>query len=125
MAHGKIKKSAVLYLHKPDTQYQCKDCSMWLSKTERCTIHGPSDVIKGYGSCGLFVKGPAMSGKPMNEVTTLESGYAENRPGFSCKRCKYFLDEDWDCREVDRFSDGDDYGVIHPDGCCNNWESIE
>lgn len=37
-----------------------------------------------------------------------------------CRDCKYFLPED-DCQKVDRASEGDDPGIIHPEGYCNRW----
>lgn len=125
MAHQKIQKQAVLYLHKPDTDYECQDCSMWISETNRCTIHGPNDIVNANGSCGLFVKGAAMPGKPMSEVTKQDSGYVETKNGFSCKRCQYFEPDAWNCQVVDRFSAGPEYGIIHPDACCNNWEPLK
>lgn len=120
---AKIDKQSVLYLRKPNTQYQCRDCSMFLAKPERCTIHGSQDLIRPIGSCGFFVKGHAMDGKPMGEVTTLESGYTESPEGFSCKRCANFLPETLDCKRVDAQSEGDDLGVIHRDACCNAWQA--
>lgn len=122
MAHEKIGKQAVLYLHKPNTEYQCRDCAMFLAETERCTIHGPDDIIKAYGSCGLFVKGKAMTGKPMSEVTKLDSGYGENEAGFSCKRCANFQPRSQNCRVVDPMSEGPDFGWIDADACCNAWQ---
>lgn len=96
---------------------------MFIASTERCSIHGADDVIRSYGSCGLFVKGhPMPDMKPMSEVTKTQSGYVENKSGFSCKRCEYFLPDDLDCQIVDRNSKGDDKDKIHPDACCNNWE---
>lgn len=98
---------------------------MFLAKDERCTIHGPDDIIKPYGSCGLFVKGYSMPGHPMGNVTKRESGYEENRPGFSCKRCEYFHGDEKKCEKIDHNSFGDDPGIIHPDACCNAWDSEE
>lgn len=95
---------------------------MFLAASTQCTIHGPSDVIQPYGSCGFFVPGQAVPGSPMSGVTKIDSGYAENQPGFSCKRCDYFIPRAWDCEAVDKSSLGADAGMIHPDACCNNWE---
>lgn len=120
---GSVSKQATLYLHKPETQYACADCTMFLAKAERCTIHGKRDMIKSYGSCGLFVKGMPMEGHPMGNVTKQESGYVEHGPGFSCKRCEYFDAAKQDCEIVDRDSPGDDPGIIHRDACCNAWEA--
>lgn len=96
---------------------------MFLAKVNRCTIHGPSDVIRAIGSCGFFVKGHAMAGEPMGEVTTRESGYVESASGFSCKRCRYFLADAQACRVVDAQSEGDNLGQIDPNACCNHWKA--
>lgn len=126
----KIDKASVLYLHKPSTDYECRDCTMFIPATKHCSIHGPQDVIQPYGSCGLFVKGKPGTGMtqpmhPMSQVTKVQSGYVESQEGFSCKRCEYWIKADSDCQKVDRFSQGDDYGVIHEDGCCNSFESAD
>lgn len=122
---AKIPKQAVLYLRKPDTQYQCQDCTMFIAGSEQCSIHGPEDQIRAIGSCGFFVKGmPMPDMKPMGEVTTQESGYVESQPGFSCKRCRFFLPGRGDCQAVDKDSPGDDPHRIHADACCNNWKSL-
>lgn len=120
---GKIAKQAVLYIHKEGTEYTCGDCAMFLAELERCNIHGREDVIRAHGSCGFFIFGQPMGGEPRGEVTPLQSGYTEAPNGFSCKRCEYFLADQMDCRKVDRYSEGDDPGDIHPDGCCNAWEA--
>jgi hypothetical protein len=123
---GKMDKSAVLYLHRTGTEYQCKDCVLFQPAVERCWIHSDVAVIKPYGTCGLFVKG-----KPnrlfertdqLGAVSKLESGYVEHKEGYSCKRCEYFLSTALDCQKVDKNSPGDDTGKIHPDACCNKWE---
>ena len=118
----KIAKQAVLYLRKDGTDYQCRDCSMFLAGPERCSIHGPKDRIRAVGSCGYFVKGKPMPNmKPMGEVTVLESGYVESLRGFSCKRCGNYQPAAYRCRVVNEASKGDDAGEIHPDACCNAW----
>lgn len=123
---GSIPKQVALYvfMHGGQTAYECRGCSMFLHEFERCTIHGPTDVIRGYGSCSYFIFGKSMGGKPMGEVNVLTSGYSENpaRVGFSCKRCKYF-DLSGDCRKLDKDSKGLTPGLIHPNACCNAWEA--
>lgn len=123
-AAPKQAKEAVLYVLKPDTQYQCKDCPLYLTG-DRCVIHGIDDVIKGIGSCGFWVKGnPNLNNHtpPLGLVTKLESGYMENEPGFSCKRCSVFGGaEIKKCARVDENSQGDTPGEINPDACCNAW----
>lgn len=129
----RIDKRSVTYLHvMPSgvTQYECRDCPMWISDTERCTIHG-EDVIRATGSCNFFVHGPPITSaedEPHGMVTTMQSGYEENPygVGFSCKRCTFFVPhpdggESGGCDIVDYDSSGDDPGMIHPNACCNAW----
>lgn len=139
-AVGKIPKQAVLYLHVVrdvnghQTQYQCRDCAKWIADLNRCTEHGLEDQILADGGCGLFVRGESVQAAdgaaPKGYVTIAESGYEENGPGFSCKRCVFFLpgtdsEGGWfkpgDCQRVAAASSGDDPGGIHPDACCNGW----
>lgn len=135
----RVSKQGTVYLHvlpDPDgyqTQYQCRDCPMWIGDVERCTIHGPEDVIKPFGTCGYFVRGQPVSSEghePMGGVTPLQSGYEENAVGFSCKRCAAYvamvlengtLADSGGCQIVDYDSPGDDPGKIHPDACCAAW----
>lgn len=123
MAEDLDKKSAVLYVHKPDTQYECGDCPAWISETNRCYFHGYGDVILPLDSCGLWMKGSPdiLGSSPQGWVTKQESGWVRSNYGFSCKRCEHFDPQAWRCTEVDPDSVGDDMGMIHPDACCNEW----
>lgn len=144
----RVPKSAVLYLHvlpndrrlrhaRPgyQTQYQCMDCSMWISDLDRCTIHGQEDIVVASMSCGYWVPGmPTSSGEgsePHGNVTAEQSGLTDNPVGFSCKRCARYvaqvkadgtLGESGGCNAVDFNSPGDDPGMIHPDACCAGWK---
>lgn len=123
---GKISKSVVLYIHREGTDYQCKDCSMWVGSVNGCTIHKPGVEIKGEGSCGLWVDGdPMPDAEPHGYLTHETSGYDESPEGFSCKRCRHFIAEGNDCHKTDKDSPGDDPGEIHPDACCNHWEGMD
>lgn len=128
-AHRGMPKAAALYLRFPDTDYQCADCSMWIPKAERCTIHGPDDTIRAEGSCGFFIKGKPHGDKAMGMVTTEQSGYEESKPGFSCKWCQHFVSSPQqgrgDCQRIDKDSKGQDPGNISPEACCNAWEAAE
>ncbi len=121
----KALKSSVLYIRRTGTEYQCKQCVMFIPEEERCWIHGDATVIKPYGTCGLFVKGkPQPNLKPMGSLSKLESGYTEESyVGYSCKRCEYFNPQAHDCQKVDKDSPGDDLHEIHPDACCNSWSA--
>ena len=139
----RVSKQGVLYLHVlPDstgrqTQYECRDCPMFISDVGQCTIHGPDDAISETGSCGYFLPGvPTTSDTgavPHSNVTVQQSGYMENPhgTGFSCKRCREYVmklddkgqpDALGGCNIVDYDSPGDDPGNIHPDACCAAWE---
>lgn len=119
---NKLSKEAVLYLYRENTQYECKDCQLWI-KNNRCMIHGPDDEIKSFGSCGYWIHGtPLEEGHPNGAVTKTQSGYTENQDGFSCKRCEYFSAEKLKCAKVDQNSKGDTPGIIHQDACCNAWD---
>lgn len=122
----KIPKTSVLYLHRTGTRYRCKDCLMFISDTQRCTIHGEGDLIKAEGYCTYWVKGKPQTQsdhhKPMGSVSKLESGYGEDPKGTQCQNCEYFLPDASDCRVVDKDSAGDDVGKIHPMACCSNQE---
>jgi hypothetical protein len=117
----KISKEAVLYIHIEGTEYQCCDCTLFHPSRTFCSVHQPRFIILGIGSCGLFYHGrPA--GKGSGYLTPTQSGYAESKEGFSCKRCRRFIHDRMDCRHVDKNSAGDDPGRIHPNACCNDWK---
>lgn len=118
----RISKQAVLYMHVQGSHYQCKGCVTFIPGTERCLQHGPADVIKPYGQCGLFAAGKPFPGlKPTGAVTKLQSGYWDQPNGSSCGQCEYFLAERKDCLKVDPNSDGDDPGQILAPSCCNRY----
>lgn len=120
---GKIDKMSVLYLHIIGTDYECKDCILFI-KDGQCVIHRPNDDIKATDSCGLFVYGRAMeNGRPLGIITPQQSGLVHSKNGFSCKRCKFFNPGHNVCSQVDENTPGDDPGQIHPDACCNVWQS--
>jgi hypothetical protein len=55
----------------------CAECTMFLPDNQRCTIHGPDDVIMPQGTCDYFEKGtPGSDGdQPRGEVTVQQSNY--------------------------------------------------
>lgn len=120
-------KQAVLYMHEVDTDYQCKDCILFISDIERCEIHAREVHISPTGGCGLFARGKPRTSftahTPSGSVTPLQSGYIEHKVGFTCARCEYFLSSREDCQKVDPESAGDDPGAIKPGACCNAWEA--
>lgn len=119
----RVNKSAALYIHGQNTDYQCRDCCLFIPEKQRCVIHGPNDIIKAEGTCGYWVQGKPINydAKPVGSVTKIESGYEEKAAGFSCKRCEYYLPSKQDCQKVDPSSEGADEGIIHKDGCCAIW----
>lgn len=118
-------KSAVGYMHKPATEYICGDCIFYLDDKKRCQLLG-SDVVLVYDGCNNFCPGTpgsiSASGDPLFILNPNEVGLTHSEYGFSCKRCVHFDGKNWACDEVDRSSEGDDPGMIHPDACCNEWE---
>lgn len=125
---AKIPKEAVLYVFRPETQYTCDKCIFYKQSYQhpsQCSIFGPAADIKPHGSCGFWIhRDPQDGGREMpwiGLVTKEQSGYVENATGFSCKRCEYYS-TGMDCEKVDKNSEGDTPGIIHPNACCNRWE---
>lgn len=122
---AKISKEVVLYIHKRDTAYKCKDCLFAKNQGNNCAIYGPSTSIRPYGTCGLFVKHKGNIEVPyIGGYNKENTGYVENQEGFSCAKCDEFLPEDEDCKKIDKDSPGDDPGKITSAGCCNRWEKL-
>ena len=124
----KIKKEVVLYAFNPETQYTCGQCVNHIPKTNTCALFGENDPISpDKGSCGFYVhedgEKTGIFNKPLGNITKVQAGYFENKYGFSCKRCKYFLIGKNDCKEIDKNSEGLTPNIIHPNACCNNWEA--
>lgn len=124
----KISKTNAGYVFFEGTEYVCAECYKWMNRHFPLTCAEVEGKIAGFGGCNTFVPGKVEFevGPPVAEkLTKISAGYAENKPGFSCKRCEYFDPENWDCSKVDKESDGPAKGVIHPNGCCNFWEKDE
>jgi hypothetical protein len=124
---AKIDKASVLYLHRPEGDYSCANCCLFLPTARRCLWFSARDVVQPYGACGLFVEGTAkqlvnVGANPLGKVTPVEAGYVENKPGYTCGRCVHFSDAKQDCEIVDKNSEGDDPGSIKAESCCNAWE---
>lgn len=124
----KIKKEAVLYAFNPETQYTCGQCFHHKPDSNVCTLFGPNDPISPEsGSCGFYVhedgEKTGIFSPIVGVITKLQAGYAENKTGFSCKRCEYFVVGKNDCEAVDCKSPGLTPGIIHPNACCNNWDA--
>lgn len=116
---GKVPKQAVLYILVPETEYCCEDCAFFTAP-EYCAVFG-DETVKSCGSCGVFMRGEDCGDIDGAPLTKLQAGYAENEPGFSCKRCGNF-EKGNECKVVDKDSEGDTPGEIHPDACCNAWK---
>lgn len=121
----KIKKEVVLYAFNPETQYTCGQCFNLQPGTNICGLFG-SEINTKTGSCGFYVhedvNKSGIYGPQVGVITKLQAGYAENKQGFSCKRCEYFATGKNDCEVVDKDSEGLTPGIIHPNACCNHWE---
>ena len=122
----KLDKSVVVYIHKQGTQYQCKDCKSFMPGSNGCAKYSQGIKVKPFGSCTEWEQGkPSDNQQPSGAFTKQETGYEDNGPGFSCKRCEYFNEDRLDCKKVNKASLGDDPGWIDPDACCNAWEKGE
>jgi len=119
---NKISKEVVCYVSRPETEYTCDSCIYY--KEKKCALYGPTIEIKPYGGCNLYIHGePGKIEIPwIGLVTKLETGYMENKQGFSCKRCEEFIPESNGCEKINKYSPGDDAGMINPNACCNRWE---
>jgi len=115
---AKIPKAVALYINKGG-KYTCAECVFY--KEKKCALYGPTVAIQPYGGCNLWVKGTAAV-PWIGGVTKRETGYMENKEGFSCKRCEEFIPEKRACEKINKNSPGDDPGQISPNGCCNRWE---
>lgn len=126
-ASKKIKKSTVLYAFNPETQYTCGECVNRIPGKNLCALFGPDVPISAeYGSCGFYVHenvAKGISNPMLGNITKIQAGYEENKKGFSCKRCEYFLMGKNDCKKVDKNSEGLTPNIIHPNACCNNWDA--
>jgi len=127
MSANKIKKEVVLYAFNPETQYTCGQCFNRQPNTNICSLFGPNDLISPKtGSCGFYVhedgEKSGIYSPDLGVITKLQAGYAENKQGFSCKRCEYFQTGKNDCSKIDKDSNGLTPGIIHPNACCNHWE---
>lgn len=125
---AKFPKESVLYMYRPETQYRCDECVFAKEDSTKCAVFGAGESIKPYGSCGYFLHMNPDSKKAkeipyLGLATKIESGYDENKTGFSCKRCEYFLVGKNDCKKVRKDSEGDTPGTIDPNACCNRFEA--
>lgn len=118
----KIPKAVAGYIYRPETDYTCDVCLYY--KEKKCALYGPTVDIKPYGGCNLWIHAePGKFGIPwIGLVTRLETGYMENKSGFSCKRCEEFIPGKNACEKINRFSPGDTPGTVEPNACCNRWE---
>lgn len=116
----KLNKATVLYVFNPPTHYFCSECA-FISKG-LCTNYVSSDAaVKPYGSCNDWRTAEHGNIKGTEDRTKAETGYAENKAGFSCKRCGEYVADTKRCKEVDE-KEGLTPEIIHPNACCNNWQ---
>jgi len=115
---GNIPKQVAGYVHKYGTDYLCLDCPEW-NADNLCHLHSNTQLVTISDTCNYWTQGQPEHLVPIGALTATESGLARRVNGAGCKRCEYFNVEKWDCEKVDKDSEGDDPGVIHPDACCN------
>jgi hypothetical protein len=119
---GTIKKERAGYVYSPGSDYTCGECAFY--ESGKCLLYKkPGNDVETYGSCILWQ--PDVKGVEIPQIGTTnkkDTGYEENKPGFSCKRCEYFLYEEMDCKKVDKNSAGATPGQIRSGACCNFWD---
>ena len=114
----KNSKVNALYVLQPPTKYTCDDCVFLKSRSDGafiCTFFVTrNNRVERFGSCNYWVKGiPGMVEGPYAK-TKEESGYEENKEGFTCGLCEYFAHGRDRCLKVEE--------EIKETGCCNFWE---
>ncbi len=119
---GSIDKSRAGYVYSPGSDYTCGECAFF--ESNNCLLYKERDrQVKSWGSCILWQ--PDVKGVEIPEIgttTKVATGYEENKEGFSCKRCEYFLSDKKDCKKVDKNSEGQTPGEIRASACCNFWD---
>lgn len=117
----KIKRDAFLYLDGGDNRFaQCGTCIFGKSK---CALAGGHDVNPTIGSCGFYVRGPAVPRtKPFARMAPEQMGYVERK--VRCENCQHFDRPNQDCELYEllnkQFPDLFDLEEgVHPHGCCN------
>jgi len=117
----KIKRDAFLYLDGDDKRFaQCGTCVFGKSK---CALAGGQSVNPTIGSCGFYVRGPAIPRtRPFAKMTPEQMGYVERQA--RCENCKHIEIEDRECdlfeqlnRALPELFDLDE--KVHLHGCCN------
>ncbi len=115
----KIDKSLVLYLYRKGSNYTCEECYFY--KEKKCALYGQSVNIQPYGGCNLWQKANGTEANWINSTTKEETDYTENKDGFTCGRCEYFIGAKNDCHKINKNSIGDTPKQILHDACCNGW----
>ncbi len=132
---GYPRPHAVLYvLPNPDsTRKSCSNCPMWVSQSNRCTIHGPDQEVQRDDVCGYHVFGmpvPSHKWPPKPQggypkgtwVTPKFSGLEHVPGGTSCDTCRYYIAKGLAglCNKV-AGADGQQ-AKVEALGCCAAWE---
>lgn len=123
----KWPKQAALYMYRPETKYHCSECVFAKEGSTKCAVFGATENIKPEGGCNFYLhKNPesdtAKAIPYLGLATKVEAGYEENRVGFTCGRCEYFLASKQDCKKVRKESVGDTLGIIDQHACCNRFD---
>jgi hypothetical protein len=118
---NKIDKSLVLYLFRDGCKYTCEECYFY--KEKKCALYGAEVEIKPYGGCNLWQRADGTEVNWINSTTKEETGYIENKGGFTCGKCEYFIADKQGCEKVNKNSKGDTPNKIVVGACCNGWEA--
>lgn len=113
--YHKLPQDVAVYVETdPEGNYWCKDCMMFIPDRNECTaVEG---FISPKGSSAFWMKGKKATVDQINphRFSQMNSLYEVQPNGFSCKRCRHFLEKEGACIRVQ--------GKIKPNGCCNGWE---
>src|SRR6266566_2786133 len=95
---AKIPKSAVLYIHKRNTLYRCRDCVLAKAQANKCALLGAGASIKPTGGSGFWIQRKGNIEVPfIGGLTKEEIGYVEEPEGYSCAHCDEYLPDENDC----------------------------
>lgn len=115
----KLDKAMALYLYRKGSNYTCSECYFY--KEKKCALYGQDVEIRAWGGCNLWQQANGNEVNWINSTTKEETGYIENKGGFTCGKCEYFIANENNCQKVNRNSKGDTPNKIISDACCNHW----
>jgi hypothetical protein len=105
----------------------CKNCVMWGSDTNQCSLMPPNVEATADHVCGYHVFGNPSKKKiqfdGIHPVNQKNSGFIVVKGGSSCQTCNWFSKEDEEdgvCLAVNKRKKR---AHVHPLGCCTRWKT--